>query len=93
MKDFGNTEELLIDYVEQLEEKKVFELANHALEQGMNPLDLVNLIIEGMGRVGKRYEDKDYYIADLIMAGIIFREVLGLKPMTSYFSSHSYNFV
>ena len=88
MKDLGNIKELLVDYVEQLEEKKVLELANHALEQGMNPLDLVNLIIEGMGRVGKRYEAKDYYIADLIMAGIIFREVLGLSPMASYFTSH-----
>lgn len=88
MKDFGDTKKLLVGYVEQLEEKKVLELANHALEQGMNPLDLVNLIIEGMGRVGMRYEAKDYYIADLIMAGIIFREVLGLKPMTSYFGSH-----
>ncbi len=88
MKDFGTTEELLINYVEQLEENKVFELANHALDQGMNPLDLVNLIIEGMNRVGKRYEAKEYYIADLIMAGIIFRGVLELKPMTSYFSSH-----
>lgn len=88
MKDFSKTKELLVDNVEQLEEKKVLELANQALDQGMNPLDLVDLIIEGMNRVGKHYESKDYYIADLIMAGIIFREVLGLSKMTSYFSNH-----
>jgi trimethylamine corrinoid protein len=88
MTDFGQTKVLLVDNVEQLEEKTVLELAMQALDQGMSPLDLVDLIIEGMNRVGKRYESKDYYIADLIMAGIIFREVLGLNQMTSYFSNH-----
>lgn len=87
MEKFGVSKELLIDYVEQLEETKVLELANRALDQGMNPLALVNLMIEGMSRVGKRYENKDYYIADLIMAGIIFRGVLGLSKMASYFSN------
>lgn len=89
MKDVFEWQELLVGYVEQLEEKKVLELSKQALEQGMNPLALINLIIEGMNRVGKRYENKDYFIADLIMAGIIFREVLGLSAMTSY-SSHHY---
>lgn len=91
MKDIGHNGELLVDYVEQLEEKKVLELAEEALKKGINPLDLVDLIIEGMDRVGKRYEAKDYYIADLIMAGIIFREVLGLKEMAEYFSTHHKN--
>lgn len=91
MKDVFESKELLVGYVEQLEEKKVLELAKQALEQGMNPLALINLIIEGMNRVGKRYENKDYYIADLIMAGIIFREVLGLSAITSYSSNHYKN--
>ncbi|AET67692.1 putative cobalamin binding protein [Desulfosporosinus orientis DSM 765] len=91
MKDVFESKELLVSCVEQLEEKKVLELAKQALEQGMNPLALINLIIEGMNRVGKRYENKDYYIADLIMAGIIFREVLGLSAITSYSSNHYKN--
>ena len=91
MKDVFEWQELLVGYVEQLEEKKVLELAKQALEQGMNPLTLINLIVEGMNRVGKRYENKDYFIADLIMAGIIFREVLGLSAVTSYSSNHYQN--
>ncbi|WP_407313551.1 B12-binding domain-containing protein [Desulfosporosinus sp. SB140] len=90
MKNSFQFKELLVDCVEQLEEKKVLELANQALDQGMNPLALINLIIEGMNRVGKRYECKDYYIADLIMAGIIFREVLGLNKIITY-SQNCYN--
>ncbi|EHQ90994.1 cobalamin B12-binding domain-containing protein [Desulfosporosinus youngiae] len=89
MKGFFEDKERLIDSVEQLEETKVIELTNQALDQGINPLDVINMIIEGMDRVGKRYEGKDYYIADLIMAGIIFREVLGLSRMISYTSSHN----
>lgn len=81
MSDFPVSKELLVECVEQLEEKKVLELAGRAIEEGMDPLELINIVIEGMNRVGQRYEKKDYYIADLIMAGIIFREVLGLNKM------------
>ena len=90
MKGFFEDEdkERLVDSVEQLDEKKVLELTNLALDQGVNPLDVTDMIIEGMNRVGKRYEAKDYYIADLIMAGIIFREVLGLSKMTSFSNSY-----
>ncbi|ATW23822.1 cobalamin B12-binding domain-containing protein [Candidatus Formimonas warabiya] len=85
MKNFGKKKQLLIKYVEDLEEEKVLELAKEILNDGAPPMDLLVLMNEGMNRVGKLYEKKDYFIADLIMAGIIFKQVLELEKMTAHF--------
>lgn len=78
-------EELLIKAVEELDEEKVLELVGASLDNGVEPLYLLDLIKEGMHRVGKLYENKKYFIADLIMAGIIFKEVLRLDEMAAHF--------
>ena len=77
--------ELIIKAVEELDEDKVVKLAKRALNDGMEPFYLLDLLKEGMNRVGKLYEDKQYFIADLIMAGLIFKEVLKLDKMTAQF--------
>ncbi len=79
----GIMDELIIKAVEELDEDKVVKLANKALNDGMEPFYLLNLIKEGMNRVGKLYENKQYFIADLIMAGLIFKEVLKLDKMAA----------
>jgi len=78
-------EELIIKAVEELDEDNVIKLASKALNDGMEPFYLLNLVKEGMNRVGKLYEDKQYFIADLIMAGLIFKEVLKLDKMVAQF--------
>ncbi|WP_041720625.1 cobalamin B12-binding domain-containing protein [Alkaliphilus metalliredigens] len=85
MNNLTGLKEQIIKYVEDLDEDKVIELAKKALKEGMQPLDLLEIINEGMNSVGKLYEQKDYYIADLIMAGLIFKEVLKLDKMVAHF--------
>jgi len=85
MKSLGKRENMLIKYVEQLDEEKVIELAEEMLNEDMAPLHLLDLVNEGMNRVGSLYENKDYYIADLIMAGLIFKNVLELDKMIEHF--------
>ena len=82
-------EELIIKAVEDLDEDKVIKLANEALNDGMEPFYLLDLIKEGMNRVGKLYENKQYFIADLIMAGLIFKEVLKLDKMIAQFHNNN----
>lgn len=90
MIDLSEMGESLVRYVEQLDEENSIKLAKEALNEGIDPLFLLDLMNEGMKRVGKLYDNKDYYIADLIMAGLIFRQVLELEEMVGFFHG-SYN--
>ncbi len=85
MKDLTKMKESLVNYVEELDEDKSIKLAKEVLNEGIDPIYLLDLMNEGMKRVGKLYDSKDYYIADLIMAGLIFRQVLELEEMTDFF--------
>ncbi len=87
MNNLKELKESIIQYVEQLDEEKVIELSRAAIDEGMEPLALLEIINEGMNRVGKLYEQKDYFIADLIVAGLIFREVLTLDKMKAHFQN------
>lgn len=85
MADFGPIREEIINAVEQLSEEAVLKLAEQALQSGLEPLALLSTVNEGMYRVGLLYENKTYFIADLIMAGIIFKEVMELGKMAEQF--------
>jgi len=85
MRDLSEIKELLVRYVELLDEENSIKLAKEALNEGIDPIFLLDLMNEGMKLVGKLYDCKDYYIADLIMAGLIFRQILELEEMADFF--------
>lgn len=85
MRDLNGINEMLVRCVEQLDEENSIKLAKESLHQGIDPIYLLDLMNEGMKRVGKLYDCRDYYIADLIMSGLIFRQVLELEEMTDFF--------
>lgn len=87
MKDYTLIKQEIMNAVTELEDEDVFRLAEKALREGIEPLELLETINQGMLNVGKLYEDKTYFIADLIMAGLIFKEVLGIKEMQELFHS------
>jgi methanogenic corrinoid protein MtbC1 len=68
----------LIAAVEQLNEGKVLKLVRQRLKAGKDPVYLQEQIRLGMVKVGILYEKGEYFIADLIMAGEIFKNVLRL---------------
>lgn len=65
----------LIARVANLEENIVLDLVKRRLADGADPLKIIEECQEGMRQVGLRYEQGEYYLAGLIMAGEIFREV------------------
>jgi methanogenic corrinoid protein MtbC1 len=85
MDNLAELKKLIVKYVEQLDEEKVVNLANEALNRGIDPVTLLETVNDGMEKVGKLYESKDYYIADLIFSGLIFRKILELDKMKEYF--------
>ncbi|MBN1220325.1 MAG: cobalamin-dependent protein [Anaerolineae bacterium] len=68
----------LINEVLELNETEVLMIVQQRLQDGDDPLAIVEDCQEGMRRVGERYEQGQYFLSGLIMAGEIFREVMEL---------------
>lgn len=62
--------------ISDLEEDAVLALVHKRTQNGDDPLTILHECDEGMREVGIRYEKGEYFIAGLIMAGEIFREVV-----------------
>jgi trimethylamine corrinoid protein len=77
----------IIRAVIELNEDKVINLVKYHIVNGENVLDIINSINAGMLKVGELYESKEFYVADLIMAGIIFNEILELDELKASFNS------
>ncbi|MEM2875759.1 MAG: cobalamin-dependent protein, partial [Candidatus Bathyarchaeia archaeon] len=51
------------------------------LDAGVEPKEIIEIVSLGLEEVGKKYESGEYFLSELIMAGIIGSEILGvLKP-------------
>lgn len=76
-----NADTELVHQVADLEEDAVLAIVRRRLAAGDDPLEIIYECDAGMRIIGKRYEEGEYYIAALIMAGEIFRQVVELvKP-------------
>lgn len=73
--------DIIVQSVASLEEERTIRLVRKAVRQGMAPREVITCMREGMDEVGQLYEKSEYYVGDLIMAGIIFREVLELDEI------------
>jgi methanogenic corrinoid protein MtbC1 len=76
--DRSEMQTALIHQVAELNEQAVLALVQERLSSGDDPLSIVEDCQEGMRQVGERYEEGQYFLAGLIMAGEIFREVMEL---------------
>ncbi|MFZ5809718.1 MAG: cobalamin B12-binding domain-containing protein [Chloroflexota bacterium] len=68
----------LIRCISDLQEERSLALVHEFMERGDDPIQIVQDCQEGMRHVGERYEEGEYYLSALIMAGEIFREVMDL---------------
>jgi methanogenic corrinoid protein MtbC1 len=68
----------LITAVTDLQEETALALVRQRLDVGDDPLLVIKDCQEGLRRVGVLFERRKYYLAGLIMAGEIFREVMEL---------------
>lgn len=74
-------EELLIQAVKDVNEKDILMLVDQAFATGCTPQQIIEMLKKGMDLVGKEYESGNYFIADLMMSGIIFKEILSQERM------------
>ncbi len=73
----------LIDAVLELNEDLVIDIVNKKISRGENPITIIREIQEGVNRVGIYYDQGKYFIADLIMSGLIFQEAMRLISFPS----------
>jgi len=73
----------LIQCIADLKDQKALELVQQRLSRGDDPIDIVDDCRQGMVVVGKRYEQQEYFLSGLILAGEILREVMEIvQPLT-----------
>jgi len=69
--DFEKLTELIIE----LEVDDIEAAVKEALEEdGKDPFDVLSALTKGMDEVGKRYEEKEYYLTELVLAGETMKE-------------------
>jgi methanogenic corrinoid protein MtbC1 len=73
-----DTRAILIAAITDLQEETALTLVHQRLDAGDDPLLIIEDCKEGMRQVGVRYERNEYFLAGLIMAGEIFRQVMEL---------------
>ncbi len=65
-----------------LEEDDLLALVKKELDGGTDPMELFDACRKGMVSVGDRFDTGEYFVADLMMAGEIFKQVnVILKPV------------
>ena len=76
--DFEKLTELVIE----LEVDDIADAVKEALNEGKDAFDILNSLTRGMDEVGRRYEEKEYYLTELVLAGETMKEAFNiLRPV------------
>ena len=71
------------DAIVEFDIDNIKKIIQEALEAGIPPLDIVTKgMAVGMNIVGKKYEEKEYFLAELIMAGEVMKT--GMEVLEPY---------
>lgn len=73
----------IISAVEAIDEKRAIALVSAEIESGKDKREISNQLNYALQRVAVRYEEGEYYIADLIMAGELVSNLLKMMGMDS----------
>ncbi|MGD0658524.1 MAG: cobalamin-dependent protein [Syntrophorhabdales bacterium] len=63
----------LVAAISDLDEGEAVSLVKELLNEGVDPIAILASCQEGMMQVGKRFENAEYFISDLMMAAEIFK--------------------
>jgi methanogenic corrinoid protein MtbC1 len=69
----GAREELL-DAIIDLDENKSYKLVQQLIEEDAKPEDVIEILRKGVEAVGDKFNSKEYFLTELVMAGEIFSQ-------------------
>jgi methylmalonyl-CoA mutase cobalamin-binding domain/chain len=73
--------EKLTEAIVELNEQQAYQLAEEMLNSGVDPVDIFSACKKGMTKVGELFEQKEYFLSELIMAGGLFKGIMEIvKP-------------
>jgi len=59
-----------------LDEKEAIEVARKQLDDGGDPREVLDVSRDAMGAIGDKFEEGEYFLSELIMAGEIFKQIM-----------------
>jgi 5-methyltetrahydrofolate--homocysteine methyltransferase len=65
----------LVDAITEMREEDALAITNQMLEEGTNPLDVLEACRNAMDVIGQRFEDGDCFIPELILAGEMLTQI------------------
>ncbi|MFX1572359.1 MAG: B12-binding domain-containing protein [Promethearchaeota archaeon] len=65
----------LIDLIIDLDEKEAITLVQKKIEAGEDPFKILEQIRIAMAKVGEKFENKEFFLPDLIMSGEILKQI------------------
>ena len=72
---------VLTEKIVELDDEMVTRIVERALDLGASPMEIVYAVNAGLDEVGVLYERGEYSISDLMMAGVIFEDLLEMPGM------------
>jgi len=79
--DEGKLHEGLIEALTNIQEQEALEITAELIRSGADPMRIMDSCSEAMDEVGNRFEEGDYFLPELMMAGEIFKQISGIiKP-------------
>jgi len=69
----GNKEDLA-KAVMDLDEDSAYKLVEQLINDGIEPKDIIGILREGVEVVGEKFNKKEYFLTELVMAGEIFTQ-------------------
>ena len=73
----GNKEDLA-EAVMELDEEKSYKLVEQLIKDGIDPQHIIEILREGVEVVGEKFNKKEYFLTELVMAGEIFTQAAKL---------------
>jgi methanogenic corrinoid protein MtbC1 len=65
----------LVDAIANMKEQQALQLAQQMLDVGVDPREVLDAGREAMSVVGSRYDHKEYFLPELIVAGELLKEI------------------
>lgn len=78
MKKNTQLEQALVDAIAGLDDTQVSACADQMIQEGYSSFEIERLLNQGLKKVGELFENGEYFIADLMYSGMLYRSVLDI---------------